>query len=306
MERLETIILKNNSDGKISEAIVEQFSELYKEFKEKNQVEQKLLEIEQKRMSEEEKKIEKLYDIFKKKKGDLNIKIRDFTNDLLSKYRTSIKTHIDMYEAELMSYFADHRDSLVAFDIEEIYNQSFLVMALEIKPDLTFFIKMITVDSIYPIRKYMDSIPSRIRQWLATVKSKKVMTHGTNEEEAAIIEQTGHEQVNTQDILEKAIASSAFYGGQITNVGLKHFEEFIRFKRKACSFFKHDISIYLFTKQTFIFYDRVLSNKELEKCEICKKPEDVMLYCLEDAFSSLLIYVYFKNHEPEMMKELGY
>ncbi len=305
MERLETIIIKNNSDGKISEAIVEQFTELFKEFKEKNQIEQKLLEIEQKKMAEEEKKMEKLYDLFKKKKGDPDIKIRDITNDLLAKYRPIIKSHIETYESEFISYFADHRDSIVSFDIEEIYNQSFLVMALEIKPDLTFFIKIITVDSIYPIRKYMDSIPSRIRQWLASVKSKKVMTHGTNEEEAAIIEQTGHEQVNTQDVLEKAISSSAFYGGQISNVGLKHFEEFIRFKRKACSFFKHDISIFLFTKQTFIYYDRVLTNKDLEKCEICKKPEDVMLYCLEDAFSSILIYVYFKNHEPEMMKELG-
>ena len=306
MERLEGLILKNNTNGTISESIIEYFSESYKEFKEKNEVEQRLLEIEQKKHAEEEKKMNNLYDLFKKKKSNPNTKIRVLTNDLLAKYRSIIKEHIETYESEFMIYFSEHRDSLVSFDIEEIYNQSFLVMALEIKPDLTFFIKIITVDSIYPIKKYMDSIPARIRQWLASVKAKKVMTHGTNEEEAAIIEQTGHEQVNTQDVLEKAISTNAFYGGQITNVGLKHFEEFIRFKRKSCSFFKHDISIFLFTKQTFIFYDRLLNGKEIEKCEICKKPEDIMIYCLEDAFSSILIYVYFKNHEPEMMKELGY
>jgi hypothetical protein len=27
----------------------------------------------------------------------------------------------------------------------------------------------------------------------------------------------------------------------------------------------------------------------------------VFLYCLEDAFSCMLIYVYFKNHNPEIL-----
>jgi hypothetical protein len=30
-------------------------------------------------------------------------------------------------------------------------------------------------------------------------------------------------------------------------------------------------------------------------CRICGKPQDVLMYCLEDVFVTLLIYVYYSN-----------
>ena len=201
MERLQSLLTENNNscfEKPVSQKIIEEFEETYNEFKEKNDVEQKLKDIQEKKMGEEQKKMNNLYEVFKQKRATTKTTVRDLTGILLKNYRAVIKEHIETYKDEFIAYFASNKESLVGFDIEEIYNQSFLVMALEIKPDLNFFIKIITVDSIYPIRRYMNSIPSRIRKWLADVKSKYVMTHGTNEEEAAIIDQTGHEQINTQ------------------------------------------------------------------------------------------------------------
>ena len=90
------------------------------------------------------------------------------------------------------------------------------------------------------------------------------------------------------------------------HLAIKHFEDYLGFQRKGCPMLKHDISGNTFFNLSEISLDRILSKSILPTCAICNKEQDVILYCLEDAFASLLIYIYFSNHEPALCKDLGY
>ncbi len=44
--------------------------------------------------------------------------------------------------------------------------------------------------------------------------------------------------------------------------------------------------------------------KSFPTCPICWKPLDINLYCLEDAFSALIIFVYVATKDPSLMQEI--
>jgi len=40
--------------------------------------------------------------------------------------------------------------------------------------------------------------------------------------------------------------------------------------------------------------------KKQRECLMCTNPQDVLLYCLEDAFTPLLIYLWYEAHKSEI------
>ena len=192
----------------------------------------------------------------------------------------------------------------MGLDIEEWSRRMFLVMAIEIRPDLKVYIKMMCVEDIFPIERFTPPLKGKIRGWLKSVDTKYVINHGGNDEEAAMIRDSGHEQLNTQDILHKARFMNATYAKEIQGEGLKSFEDFIHFQRVGCPFLKHEIPIQAFYHETLLSLHNHLQKRPQRTCGICNKEQDVVLYCLEDAFSAILIEVYFANHEPQMVADL--
>ena len=87
--------------------------------------------------------------------------------------------------------------------------------------------------------------------------------------------------------------------------GLRHFEKYINFTRKGCGIIKHRTRSNLFFKQFLVSLDRHLLDVPQRQCNLCGKTQDVLLYCLEDAFVSILIVVWFVNRDliPEHQKE---
>jgi hypothetical protein len=73
------------------------------------------------------------------------------------------------------------------------------------------------------------------------------------------------------------------------------------FHRQSCGFWKHkqEWDAYYdkkeFTKyigfQMFYSLARTVNNLPLQKCAICGKPQDILLYCLEDAISSFFLFL---------------
>jgi hypothetical protein len=238
-----------------------------------------------------------------KKKGPSPYQMKQIAPDLISKvYRPIIEQHVAKYRSEFEQFFQKYPDPIAALDIEEMNFRMFCVLAVEIKPDLSVFVKLIAVEDIYPIERYAPPLRQQIRVWLKNLIGKNVVSHGSNEEEVGMIRDAGHIQINTQETLHQVRFLNQEYSSKIKGEGLKHFEEYIDFKRSGCEFLKHDIPSQLFFKQAMLSLDHHLTQTPQRICGICNKNQDVLLYCLEDAFSSLLIHVYFMNREAYRLK----
>ncbi len=133
-----------------------------------------------------------------------------------------------------------------------------------------------------------------------------MISHGTNQAEGQLIKEGGHFQINTQDILHAAKYFNPQYAHNLKGEGLKHFEKWIGFNRLACPMLKHEMSGPTFFNLAEVSLDQLLCKQPFSKCQMCQEDQDVLLYCLEDAFASLLIYVVFSNREPVLCQNLGY
>ena len=118
-----------------------------------------------------------------------------------------------------------------------------------------------------------------------------------------MIRDSGHEQLNTQDILHKARFMNATYAKEIQGEGLKSFEDFIHFQRVGCPFLDIEIPIQAFIMKLCLVYIIISRNGPNEPVVFVIK-SNIVLYCLEDAFSAILIEIYFANPEPQMVADL--
>ncbi len=251
--------------------------------------------------------IHKLHRDWKKKTGPSPYRMSQLQKSIIdTRYNSIITTHIQNYRSELEKYFLKHKKPLIAFDIEEWHNRVFCILGIHIQTDLTFSIQLISVEDIYPINRSHNQLIARMREWLQNIPSTQVISHGTNQTEASIIQKAGHFQINTQDILHEVRLELVEYAHSLKGEGLGHFEHYLDFKRLSCGMLKHDFTGNTFFDLAEVSLDRLLSKEKLPICAICGLEQDVLLYCLEDAFSSLLIYVIFSNHHPEICKHLGY
>ncbi len=267
---------------------------------------QKVMKLNQDRMLTEIHQVQSLYKAWEEKRGPSPYQMDMIQKELITKYRSVIAHHVKTYETEFRTFFSQYPKSLIAFDVEEWRFQMFCVLGVRIDPDLRIFVKVLAVDDIYPVTKYHKMLLDRMRAWLKEIPSTLIISHGNNPEEVAIIQESGHLQVNTQNLLHEARFLNYNYCTSILGEGLIDFERFLDFHRLHCGVLKHDIPISTFYQLAILSMDHHFTKTLQRKCEICTKDQDVLCYCLEDAFSSMLIFVYFSNHEPLICKRLGY
>ena len=123
--------------------------------------------------------VEKEYDIWQNARHESERRMEEVAGRLVAqKYRPLIEQHIENYRREFTRFFQNHSDALVGLDIEEWSRRIFLVMAIEIRPDLKVYIKMMCVENIFPIEQFAPPLKGKIRGWLKSVDTKYVINHG--------------------------------------------------------------------------------------------------------------------------------
>ncbi|UYP47141.1 hypothetical protein NEF87_003426 [Candidatus Lokiarchaeum ossiferum] len=283
------------------------YTKLKKNLSDLETTRQKTLD-EQNRMNDlEQKRIKMLHQEWMKKSGPSPNQMASISSELITKvYNPVIEAHIQTYREDLELFFTTHTKPVIAFDNEEFHNRVFCILGVVIYPDLSYSVKLISVDDIYPINDSHRELMDEMKTWLKSFPSSQVISHGTNQAEGQIIKDGGHFQINTQDVLHAAKYFNNHYAHHLKGEGLKHFEKMIEFERKACPVLKHEMSGSTFFNLAEVSMDQLLCEQPLSVCGICHREQDVLLYCLEDAFSSLLIYIIFSNKEPILCKNLGY
>nr|MDO8118582.1 hypothetical protein [Candidatus Sigynarchaeota archaeon] len=60
---------------------------------------------------------------------------------------------------------------------------------------------------------------------------------------------------------------------------------------------------FLFPKQAKLSIWNLSDGKDPRACCLCDKTQDVFMYCVEDAFTTILIYLYYQNHVAQDTKK---
>ncbi len=116
---------------------------------------------------------------------------------------------------------------------------------------------------------------------------------GANKRELQMLENRGIEKYwEVQNLVKKVL-------NRDQAINLKAAEELIIpwFQRQSCEFWKHkddwimcDYKVrHSVGDQMFWSLARLAQGLPIQNCEICGKPQDVLLYCLEDALSPLFL-----------------
>lgn len=248
------------------------------------------------RWDEEFKQVKEL-----RKKNRFNFhKTTKIVKRVLPKYKKIMEKHLGKYRDQFSEYFKRHSKEVLAFDIEEYYNEIICILTLSVNSDSRYLIH-IDIFNDWPKGPQSDKIRKKYKKWLEKQKPSKVVIHGTNQNELKLLEDSKHEPVNTQEMLEDSCIQNEL-GNERT--GLDAFEECIGFERAGCKFLKHNKNLPNSVGGNFIryFFDLSLVSihyhlykKPQRKCWKCGKLQDVLLYCLEDSFTTLLAYVMCDN-----------
>jgi len=227
---------------------------------------------------------------------------------LVQSYRKIIQNHINNYKTEFITFFSKIPSSLVGFDTESVRGKLICVLGISINPDLSFRLANKVLNNIYQLNSDKDNLLEQFKSWLKEVSGQWVMTHGHNPQESRIIRSANCLPLNTYKILSFAKRSKNMNVNGLNGVGLIDFENLIHFQRHACHMLKHKVlfeknSPNFFFDSALISLESHLKKKSPRLCQICNKPQDILLYCLEDAFVTILIFVWFFNRGilPESM-----
>nr|MDO8109681.1 hypothetical protein [Candidatus Sigynarchaeota archaeon] len=225
-------------------------------------------------------------------------------------YASIIHDYIELYKEEFEAFFKVKHVPAIAFDMEEVHtytagsNQSICLLGILLNPDLTFEIYF---DSIKrpPCDAETQGLDDEFSDWLQTKRKKLcLVTHGSNQKERAIVRKVECETQNTETLL-LAILKQAKYPEPL-KPNIHAFEQMIGFQRRGCMFIKHSKETevprkglaLLFPFQAKLSMWSLSAGKNPRTCKLCNKPQDVFLYCLEDSFLTILIYMYHSNHVP--------
>ncbi len=264
-----------------------------------------------KNYKKEKSEVKQLYHLYQKRKQDkyeMNhiIPFRKIALRLTQQYRKNIEFHIKNYKEEFVKFFQKHPEPILGFDIEEIRNHMICVMGVKINPDLSTQVTTKVTNDIYSIKRSAIELQNRFEEWIKNQNSKWVITHGFNSKEYKLATQSQSIYVNSLKFLSNVKKNHNNNDeNPLSDVGLRHFEQYIGFNRISCGILKHKTRFDLFFDQFTVSLDRHLWNEPQRTCYLCDKIQDVLLYCLEDAFVSLLIVVWFVNRNliPEKDKK---
>ncbi len=282
---------------------IEKYSDLDQKIKEKFKA---ILDNYQKEKSE----VKKLYDIYLKRNRENSLTgIKSFRKTALlltKRYRKIIEQHIINYKEEFTTFFKKLPEPILGFDIEEIERNMICVMGVKINPDLSIQVTTQVINDIFHLNRSSGELEKKFEHWIKNQDSKYVITHGSNTKESNLIKKSKSIDINSEEFLLNIRQTQKIEENYLLGIGLRYFEMYINFNRKGCGIIKHRTIPDLFFDQFQVSLDRHLWQETQRQCNLCGKTQDVLLYCLEDAFVSMLIVVWCVNRNliPENLKKL--
>ncbi len=254
-------------------------------------------------------------ELAKDRKINIHYRLYDqYFDALVKKYEAVVRDHLRRAKNDFITYFIANKAPIVAFDVEEFHNEMSCILGICIDRDLH---AEVFLDSLKrgPCPEETTRMTKSAGAWLRGMKgSPVVLTHGFNQTEREITGNSCHDCVNTQLLLTpmlQKVKGPAFLGGKLGD-----FEELIKFERVGCPFLKHakDVEVagiqkkdlaFLFPKQAKLSIWNLADGKPPRTCKLCNKEQDVFLYCLEDTFVTILIFLKARNDEAKEKKENG-
>ncbi|MHA1731834.1 MAG: HEAT repeat domain-containing protein [Promethearchaeota archaeon] len=209
-------------------------------------------------------------------------------------YRERLKRHTTQFRVEFERYFRKFGEPISSFDTECFYGQPILYMGLTMRSPTDIEPFGAVVPSLYGIKIAARKVQAALLEKLRNINTI-VTAHGFNNVERRMMYKSRVDFYDTNSIVKLMKRTRNENFQQMMYTGLGRFEKAVHFKRLACHFWKHKISEDALLGQMTTSILEGLGEKNYRKCLICEKAQDHFLYCLEDAFVSLLIYVYVKN-----------
>ncbi len=252
-------------------------------------------------LSQEEEQLKKLEKEIKFNKKQLQSRVitieaqekaeQDFSKEL--------KPIIDLNRSGLQQFFQLHPEPLFAYDIEERYNRVVCFCGIEIFPSLEYKIYIKSEKNIFRYSNSDSVLQAKIRGIFSRITANLVIAHGNNLKERQLAEKTKKTLINTEICLQKA-TNPKNLEFKVSGIGLGAFEEKVGYDRLACKFFKHKWHWKSYFRALEWSFRNYLTGDPSRVCGDCHRPQDVLLYCLEDALVSLLIHIWFENHKNEI------
>ncbi|MBD3188911.1 hypothetical protein GF325_18940 [Candidatus Bathyarchaeota archaeon] len=265
------------------------------------------------KFKKEKRTVDKLYKPYKALKRPVKYEIPgEKKQQLISIYSEIIKVHIDAYREKFKNHFSRCKTPIISFDVEEIFNEIICVMGIRIAPDLSYEIYM-DAPTGRPGKKRTKTAMNHVMNWIKQTKGTPViLIHGFNKNETAsidILKKKG-KVINTQLELREIIKEGNEFG--IEKENLHDFQDCVGFQTRACTFLKHARDfpelpkkklVFLWPHQAKICITHASKGEPFRRCTLCEKPQDMFLYCLEDAFTTVLVHVLHESWECQVMAE---
>ncbi|MHA1519751.1 MAG: hypothetical protein ACTSRK_06165 [Promethearchaeota archaeon] len=252
-------------------------------------------------LSQEEEELKRLEKEIKYDKKHLQSLILTIETQekLEQEYHELLKPIIDLNRSNLQQFFQHNPVPIFAYDIEERYNRVVCFCAVEMFPSLEYKIYIKAEKNIFRYSNSDSVLQAKIRSIFTRITAKLVIAHGNNLKERQLAEKTQKNLINTEICLQKAIKpKNPDY--TVSGMGLGAFEEKVGYKRLACKFFKHKWHWKSYFRALEWSFRNFLTEDPPKVCGDCHHPQDVLLYCLEDALVSLFIHVWYENHKKEI------
>ncbi len=252
----------------------------------------------------EEEVLRKIHRSLQKNSFILQKKSFDFKilSSISKIYRKDIDNQMDFFHEELQTYFSTHSSPIFAYDIEEKDDKVVCFCGIELLSDLQYRLYFKIAKNMFRRNNSNDLLNSLIVKTLRNLESNIVIAHGTNQKEHQYAQKSNKELVNTESLTRLSThAKKDLY--RLSGSGLHHFEEKIGYKRIACSFFKHGWKWFSSFNAMEWSFRNFIMKEDQRICTDCEKPQDVLLYCLEDAIVALFAYIWYTNHENDIVEK---
>lgn len=252
--------------------------------------------------SEEPQLKELLNRLIKMRRSYINLEIHpEDIEQITASISAQLGEYLKQYIPFFTDYFAKSPEPVFAYDIEERWQKVLCFCGIEMRSptEMTFYIQ-IAKNAFWKDRT--DTVlQAKIRRIFTEITAPTVIAHGNNAKERDLAVKTHKKLVNTENALNAALITEND-ALKVNGCGLGHFEELFGYKRLACKFFKHNWHWKSYFRAMDWSYYNLLTHKPPRICTDCHHPQDVILYCMEDAIVSLFIHMWSCLHEEELTK----
>ncbi|WP_457556551.1 hypothetical protein [Candidatus Harpocratesius sp.] len=228
---------------------------------------------------------------------ELSIKYQEeLQNELTQLINSEFKSNSELFHI----YFKNHSEPIFAYDIEEIHKKLLCFCAIEVFPSLNYKVYIKVVKNIFRSENKDLVLQAKIRRIFSKIDANIVISHGCNIKERQLALKSKKRLENSELCLQNALKSKndAYC---ISGIGLSAFEDYFGYERIACKFFKHKWHWKSFFRAMNWSYRNLLLQSEHHICLDCHKTQNVLLYCLEDAFVSMMIFIWYEKNKEKIL-----